>query len=91
MPDDAFPYPPDPPNVPPDLTKPTTFYRLRGIQGEWISRFMEQLGEVIEKAQRIHFKSLGGILALQEKLAEQWAAQSRSPVEPAGVGAESSA
>jgi Zn-dependent protease with chaperone function len=45
------------------------------LEGEWIGRFMEQLAEVIDRAQRIHFKSLGGILALHERLAEQWAAR----------------
>lgn len=51
------------------------------LDGEWIGRFLEQLGEVLSKAQRLHFKSLGGILALQEKIAEQWAALGRGPVQ----------
>jgi Zn-dependent protease with chaperone function len=67
-------------------------HRLSGasncLDGEWIGRFLEQLEEVLGKAQRIHFKSLGGILALQEMLAEQWAAPGRCPVGAAGVGAE---
>jgi Zn-dependent protease with chaperone function len=50
------------------------------VDGNLISRFLNQLGEVISKTQRIHFKSLGGILALQERLVERWAA-SRSPLE----------
>jgi Zn-dependent protease with chaperone function len=53
-----------------------------GLGGVWIGRFLEQLGEVLVKAQRIHFKSLGGILALQEKLAEQWSALARGPAGP---------
>jgi Zn-dependent protease with chaperone function len=56
------------------------------LDGKWIGRFLEQLGEVIDKAQRIHFKSLGGILALQEKLGEQWLASGRCPAQAAGVG-----
>jgi Zn-dependent protease with chaperone function len=44
-----------------------------GLDGDWINRFLEQLGEVIGRAQRIQSKSLGGILALQEKIAAQWA------------------
>jgi Zn-dependent protease with chaperone function len=56
------------------------------LDGEWIGRFLEQLGEAIDKSQRIHFKSLGGILALQEKLAEQWAAPVSCPIEPAEAG-----
>jgi Zn-dependent protease with chaperone function len=42
------------------------------LDGKWITQFMEQLNEVITKTRRIHFKSLGGILALQEKVAETW-------------------
>ena len=49
------------------------------LDGKWIGQLLEQLGEVIDKAKRIHFKSLGGILALQEKLAEQWPAPGRCP------------
>jgi Zn-dependent protease with chaperone function len=44
------------------------------LNGEWVGRLLGQLGEVIGRAQRIHFKSLGGILALQERIAEEWAA-----------------
>jgi Zn-dependent protease with chaperone function len=44
------------------------------LDGDWIGRFLGQLGEVLDKTQRIHFKSLGGILALQETVAERWAA-----------------
>jgi hypothetical protein len=53
------------------------------VDGEWIGRFLKQLGEVIEKTERIHFKSLGGILALQEKTAEQWSGPERPAVPPA--------
>jgi Zn-dependent protease with chaperone function len=65
------------------LSKPL-IHRLSGatdcLAGDWINRFMEQLTEVLDKAQRIHFKSLGGILMLQEKLAEQCAASGHCPV-----------
>jgi hypothetical protein len=50
------------------------------LDGVWIGRFLEQRGEVLAKTARIHFKSLGGILAFQEKLAEQWSALARCPV-----------
>jgi hypothetical protein len=33
---------------------------------------MQQLGEVQDKLRRIHFKSLGAILTLQEQVARQW-------------------
>lgn len=50
----------------------------KSLDGEWIRRFLEHLGEVLDKGQRIHFKSLGGILALQERVAERWAAMNES-------------
>jgi Zn-dependent protease with chaperone function len=42
------------------------------LNGEWVGKFMEQLNGVIVKMRRIHFKSLGGILALQERIVQQW-------------------
>jgi Zn-dependent protease with chaperone function len=44
----------------------------QSISGKQIQRLMEQLGKVIDRAQRIHFKSLGGILALQEEIGKRW-------------------
>jgi len=44
----------------------------RSLDGKWIARFMEQFTEVCDRAQRIHSKSLGAILALQEKIAHNW-------------------
>jgi hypothetical protein len=46
--------------------------REQSLDGKWIGKLLQQMGEVVEKLQRIHFKSLGGILGLQEKIAEQW-------------------
>src|SRR5207248_1357465 len=34
----------------------------KSLDGAWIGQLMEQIGEVREKAGRLHFKSLGGIL-----------------------------
>jgi Zn-dependent protease with chaperone function len=48
--------------------KPTT----GTVQRQWIGQFLRQMDEVREKVRRIHFKSLGGILALQERIAAQW-------------------
>jgi hypothetical protein len=45
------------------------------LTARWIGRFLGQLGEVQERVRRIHFKSLGGILALQEELREKWLAE----------------
>ena len=42
------------------------------LDGNWINALMSQMGEVIDKLRRILFKSLGGILALQESLADRW-------------------
>lgn len=42
------------------------------IQGEWVSRLMNQLHQVQSKSSRIHYKSLGAILALQERIASTW-------------------
>jgi Zn-dependent protease with chaperone function len=45
------------------------------LNGKWVSVFMEQLEEVRDRAQRIHFKSLGGMLALQEQIRARWRAE----------------
>lgn len=58
------------------------------IKGKWVVKLLKQLDEVKTKAQRLHFKSLGGILALQEKLAEQWSGPGRCPSPAAGVEVE---
>jgi Zn-dependent protease with chaperone function len=59
------------------LSKPL-IYRLstasNSLDGGWIGRFLAQLDEAIDRAERMKCKSLGGILALQERVAEQWAA-----------------
>jgi hypothetical protein len=53
------------------------------LDGEWIGKFMGQLREVIEKGARTLFKSMGGLLALQERIAERWqAAQEATPAHP---------
>jgi Zn-dependent protease with chaperone function len=42
------------------------------LRGEWINKLMNQIGEVQEKLRRIHFKSLGGILLLQDRIHQRW-------------------
>jgi Zn-dependent protease with chaperone function len=54
------------------------------LDGAWIGQFLGQLGEVMDKARRIHFKSVGGILALQEKIVERWTALSTTRHEATG-------
>jgi Zn-dependent protease with chaperone function len=39
------------------------------ISGEWLSRLMTRLEGVLSRLRRVHFKSLGSLLAYQEKLA----------------------
>jgi Zn-dependent protease with chaperone function len=56
----------------------------RELSGEWIGAFMRQLGEVTDRLRRMHFKSVGGLLALQERIEQQW----RQKVAPAAEGAE---
>jgi len=46
----------------------------KSITGEWVGRLMRQMSSVQSKARRIHFKSLGGILPLQEKIGAEWRA-----------------
>jgi hypothetical protein len=54
-------------------------YRLdrdeTSLRGEWIAKFLGQLSEVHQKLHRIHFKSLGGILLLQDRIYQQWKEQ----------------
>ncbi|HJZ91226.1 MAG TPA: M48 family metallopeptidase [Gemmataceae bacterium] len=53
------------------------------ITGEWLGKLMARLDEVVGRINRLHFKSLGGLLALQEKLAREWqAGPGRSPLGP---------
>ena len=65
------------------LTEPLIPNLTAGTQtldGNWINALMSQMGEALDKLARILFKSLGGILALQESLADRWSAARESPV-----------
>ena len=44
----------------------------KGLSGEWVMEYMRQLSEVQDRCRRVHFKSLGALLALQERIAEKW-------------------
>jgi hypothetical protein len=63
-------------NLPADTTS---------LDGKWINDLMNQVGEVTEKSARILFKSLGGILALQDRIAADWHV-SRQPVAKGSEG-----
>ena len=52
------------------------------LDGVWINRLLGQMGEVADRAARVLFKSLGGLLALQEGIAERWAARASAPTSP---------
>jgi hypothetical protein len=42
---------------------------------KWIQKFLRQIGEVQERVRRIHFKSLGALLALQEEIGQRWSSE----------------
>jgi Zn-dependent protease with chaperone function len=44
----------------------------KGLSGEWLMNYMRQLSEVQERSRRVHFKSLGALLALQERITARW-------------------
>jgi Zn-dependent protease with chaperone function len=52
---------------------------LSYVKGVWIDKLMTQLQGVRQKCFRLHFKSVGGILKLQEDIATKWKAL-REPV-----------
>jgi hypothetical protein len=39
------------------------------VDGIWIAQYLQQSAEIIKRLERFHLKSLGAILALQERLA----------------------
>jgi Zn-dependent protease with chaperone function len=43
----------------------------QSLNSKWINKLLDQMQEVQKKVDRIHFKSLGGMLALQERVAEE--------------------
>jgi Zn-dependent protease with chaperone function len=42
------------------------------ITGEWLGKLMSRLEGVLGRLKRVHFKSLGSLLAYQEKLVGKW-------------------
>jgi Zn-dependent protease with chaperone function len=42
------------------------------LRGEWIDKLMRQIIEVQAKLRRIHYKSLGGILILEDRIHKTW-------------------
>jgi hypothetical protein len=58
---------------------------LESVKMSWAERLVDQLEGVRQRCFDLHSKSVGGILALQEKIAAAWQ-QSRQPVEDAFLG-----
>lgn len=52
---------------------------LSYAKGAWINKLMQQLQGVRQKCFRLHFKSVGGILRMQEEIAAKWKA-AREPI-----------
>jgi len=54
----------------------TTLPALSGtsITGEWLGKLMSRLDGVLSRLKRLHFKSLGSLLACQEKMVSAWKA-----------------
>lgn len=45
------------------------------VKGKWVDKLMRQLGQVMNRTTRLHGKGLGGILKLQEEIAERFLAK----------------
>jgi Zn-dependent protease with chaperone function len=52
------------------------------VKGKWVGKLLGQLDQVMSRCNRLHFKSLGGILRLQEEIAAKFLA-GRPPAVPA--------
>ena len=59
----------------------------QGISNRWINRLLEQFNEMKNKVDRIHYKSLAGILIIQEKIGNECARRwsSLPSVRPVGT------
>jgi Zn-dependent protease with chaperone function len=54
----------------------------RRLRASWIIKYLNQFSEVINKVRRLHFKSLGAILQLQEKIAAAFLTWQHAPPAP---------
>jgi hypothetical protein len=55
------------------------------ITGEWLGKLMARLQGMSNRLKRVHFKSLGSLLACQEKLVGEWKSTPLSQVAPPAV------
>ena len=49
------------------------------MTGEYLGALATRLDAMLARLKRLHFKSLGGLLALQERLAGEWAGVALAP------------
>ncbi len=54
----------------------------KSLDGEWITKLLKQTDRIETRARRVHFKCLGAILALQEKIAAAWRASAAPSAPP---------
>lgn len=52
--------------------------------GEWIGQLLQQLEESVSRAKQVHYKALGAILVLQERIAGAWRASGAGAPAPSG-------
>jgi Zn-dependent protease with chaperone function len=60
---------------------------LSELKGVWVQKLMNQLQGVKNRCFRLHFKSVGGVLAVQEKIASKWL-EAHRPIEAEVIPAE---
>jgi Zn-dependent protease with chaperone function len=51
------------------------------VKGKWLDKLLKQLGKVMNRTSRLHGKSLGGLLKLQEEIAAKFLAKGSPVVE----------
>lgn len=61
--------------------------RLEGnqISYDWVRKLITRIDGVVSRVRRLHFKSLGSMLALQDKLAREWTETSNVALSPPTV------
>ncbi|MDY3551595.1 M48 family metallopeptidase [Gemmata sp. JC717] len=62
---------------------------LSYVKGTWIAKLKQQLQSARSKCFRLHFKSVGGILRMQEEIAAKWKAE-REPISAEVIGTSTS-
>ena len=60
---------------------------INNVRVAWVQKLVDQLRDVRRRCGRLHWKSVGGILALQERIAAAWE-QRQMPIEAALIPGE---